>query len=58
MPAKSKAQRRAMAIAEHHPGEVYERNKGLLKMTKSQLHDFAATKEKGLVQRKSTRKRS
>ena len=47
-----------MAIAEHHPGEVYERNKGLLKMTKSQLHDFAATKEKGLVQRKSTRKRS
>jgi hypothetical protein len=48
MPAKSKAQRRAMAIAEHHPEELYERNKGLKKMSKEQLHDFAATKEKKL----------
>lgn len=56
MPATSKAQRRAMAIAEHHPGEIYARNKGLLKMTKSQLHDFASTKEKGLVQRKKEKR--
>jgi hypothetical protein len=41
MPAISKAQRRAMAIAEHHPGKLYARNRGLLGMTKGQLHDFA-----------------
>lgn len=45
-----------MAIAEHHPGEVYERNKGLLKMSKKQLHDFASTKEKGLVARKPSKR--
>ena len=45
MPAKSVAQRRAMAIAEHHPGQLYARNKGMAKMSKGQLHDFAATKE-------------
>jgi hypothetical protein len=48
MPATSKAQRRLMAIAEHHPGEVYGRNRGVLKMTHTQLHDFAKTKEKRL----------
>lgn len=48
MPSVSKDQRIATAIAEHHPGELYQRNRGLLKMTHEQLHDFAATKEKGL----------
>ena len=47
MPAETIAQRRAMAIAEHHPEKLYKRNRGLLKMSKSQLHEFAATKEKG-----------
>ncbi len=37
-----------MAIAEHHPEKLYKRNRGLLKMSKQQLHDFASTKEKGL----------
>jgi hypothetical protein len=37
-----------MAIAEHHPEELYGRNKAMLGMTQSQLHDFAATKEKKL----------
>lgn len=55
MPAVSKAQRRAMAIAEHHPEKTYARNRGLLKMTKGQLHDFAATKEKNLPKRVSKR---
>lgn len=32
-----------MAIAEHHPEELYARNKGLKKMTHEQLHDFAST---------------
>lgn len=50
MPATSKVQRIAMAIAEHHPEDLYERNKGLADMTHKQLHDFAATSEKGLPQ--------
>lgn len=53
MPSVSKAQRKAMAIAEHHPEELYPRNRGLLKMSKGQLHDFAATKEKNLPARKT-----
>ena len=48
MPAKSRAQRIAMAIAEHHPEKLNPENKGLLEMTHQQLHDFAATPEKGL----------
>jgi hypothetical protein len=48
MPAKSKRQQQAMAIAEHEPKKLYKRNKGLKKMSKSQLHDYAATKTKGL----------
>lgn len=48
MPSDSKAQRQLMAIAEHHPEEVSAKNRGVLKMTHQQLHDFAATKEKGL----------
>jgi len=50
-PARSKAQRIATAIAEHHPEQLYARNAGLAKMSKRQLHDFAATKEKGLPQK-------
>ncbi len=48
MPAKSIAQRKAIAIAEHAPGKLYARNKGLLSMDKEDMHDFAATPEKGL----------
>lgn len=57
MPAKSVAQRRLMAIAEHNPDELYERNRGLLKMNKNQLHDFAATREKGLPARATAARR-
>ena len=48
MPAKSKAMRKAAAIAEHHPEQLYERNKGLANMSLSSLHHFAATSEKNL----------
>lgn len=48
MPSVSKKQQEAMAIAEHEPGKLYKKNKGLLKMSHQQLHDFAATKRKGL----------
>lgn len=44
MPAVSEKQRIAMSIAEHHPSELYARNKGMAKMSHKQLHDFASTK--------------
>ena len=43
MPATSRAQQEVMAIAEHEPGKLYKRNRGLLKMSHQQLHDFAST---------------
>jgi len=52
MPAKSKAQRRLMSIALHHPEKLYSRNRAVLNMAKSELRKFAATKEKGLKARK------
>jgi hypothetical protein len=55
MPAKSKAQQQAMAIAEHEPSKLLARNKGLLKMSHEQLHDFAATKRTGLPKRADKR---
>jgi hypothetical protein len=48
MPAVSRKQQQAMAIAEHDPDKLLPKNQGLLKMSKSQLHDFASTKTKGL----------
>ncbi len=47
MPAVSKAQQTAMAIAEHEPRKLYGRNKGMLSMSKEQLHDFASGSKKG-----------
>jgi hypothetical protein len=44
-----------MAIAEHHPEKLKPRNRGLLKMSRQQLHEFADTPEKGLPARKKPR---
>jgi hypothetical protein len=52
MPSVSKAQQTAMQIAEHTPGKLYSRNRGLLKMSHQQLHDFATGSEKGKLERK------
>jgi hypothetical protein len=52
LPALSIKQRRAMAIAEHHPGKLMARNRGLLRMTDQQLHEFADTPESGLPEKK------
>ena len=52
MPAKSKVQRRMIAIAEHHPEKLYKRNKAATEMTKKALSEFSSTKEKGLPKRK------
>lgn len=41
MPSVSEKQRKMMAIAEHEPGKLYAKNKGVLKMSHSQLHDYA-----------------
>lgn len=51
MPARSKAQQRLFAIAEHNPSALYGKNAGLAKLPHQTLHDFAATKRKGLPQR-------
>lgn len=48
MPAVSKSQRRAMAVAEHDPKALFPENKGMAKMSKTQLSDFASTPEQGL----------
>jgi len=51
MPSTSEKQREMMAIAEHEPSKLYKRNRGVLKMSHGQLHDFAVkgrSKEKAL----------
>jgi len=56
MPAKSKKQRKLMGLALHHPSKVRKKNKDILKMSKSQLRDFAKTKEKGLPLKKKKKR--
>ena len=62
MPAVSQAQQQAMAIAKNNPSKLNPKNKGLLKMSKKQLSEFASTPRKGLPKRaksgptKTTRK--
>lgn len=56
MPSKSQAQQIAMAIAEHNPSKLHKNNRGLLKMSLTQLHDFASTPRKQLVKRISKSK--
>ena len=56
MPAPSRKARRAWAIAKHHPDQLYVRNRGMLKATRRQMHDFASTPEKGLPTRTGARK--
>jgi hypothetical protein len=50
MPSGSKAQQELMAIAEHNPGAVSKKNRGVLSMSKKQLSEFASTPRKGLPQ--------
>lgn len=44
MPAVSRKQQQLMAIAEHNPSKIKPENRGVLKMSHQQLHDFASTK--------------
>jgi hypothetical protein len=52
MPATSRAQQQAMAIAEHSPDKLNSSNKSMLNMSKQQLGDFAGTPTTGLPRRK------
>jgi len=56
MPAVSRKQRRAIAIAAHEPEKLYKRNRGLKDMTREQMHEFAKTSEKRLPAKKRSRK--
>ena len=38
----SEKQRVVAAIAEHSPGKLFKRNRGMLSMSHTQLHDFAS----------------
>ena len=49
MPAVSKAQQMAAAIAEHAPGKLHAKNRGMLKMSKSQLSEFASSPRRDLA---------
>lgn len=51
-PAASKAQRAVAAIALHHPGQLYDRNKSMASMPKAELHKMASTPSKGLPRKK------
>jgi hypothetical protein len=51
MPAVSKKQQQLFAIAEHEPGKLHKKNRGLLRLGKRKLHEFAATRTKGLPER-------
>lgn len=51
-PAVSKKQQMVMAIAKHQPEKLYKKNKGILKMGKEQMHEYAETKRKGLPEHK------
>lgn len=55
MPAVSKKQRRFFGMIEHDPDMA--KAKGV-DMTQDQMHDFAATKESGLPEQKSKKKRT
>ena len=58
MPSASQVQQITMAIAEHNPSKLYKKNRGLKKMSHTQLHDFASTPRNGLVRRIGEQRKS
>ena len=51
MPARSISQRRLVAIAKHAPQKVYKKNRDILQMGATKMHEFASTPEKNLPKR-------
>jgi len=41
-------------MAEHNPTAVSKKNRGVLKMSSRQLHEYASNKRKGLPKKKET----
>ena len=57
MPSVGRKQQALMAIALHDPSKLKGgKNKGVLKMSKTQLRDFASTSTKGLPRKKKAKK--
>ena len=48
MPALSRRQQIAMAIALHNPSKLHKANRGMAQMSDTQLQEFASTPRKGL----------
>ena len=48
MPSTSQDQQITAAIAKNSPEKLYKRNRGMLKMGKKSLNEFASTPRKGL----------
>lgn len=44
-----------MALAEHNPSKVSAKNRGVLKMSHQQLHDFASTKRSDLPKKAASK---
>jgi len=53
LPALSKSQRRFFGWLEHNPEQAKAEGKYPTEISKQGIHDFAATKEKGLPERVS-----
>jgi hypothetical protein len=51
MPARSRAQKIAIIIAEKHPNKLKDSNKSLLAMSPQQMKEFTSTPTKGLPYR-------
>lgn len=47
MPATSEKQRKLMALAYKNPSKVSRKNRGVLKMGKSRLHEFMSLSKAG-----------
>ena len=58
MPARSTAQRRAAAVALHHPNQLRAENTNFARMSLSSLMHYASTSEKTLPRhvKKATRR--
>lgn len=56
MPAVSKNQQIVAAIAKNNPSKLYARNKGMAKMSDSELDKYASTKRKGLPKKVGSKK--
>lgn len=52
MPAPTEKARVAWAIAEHEPEKLYARNRGMLKATHQQQHEFASKPKRRKAKRR------